>query len=190
MKKIILFILVLSIIPAIIFAQEEAEAFGEQQKAKSQKYMQQQREEQVAFLKTLEGKKSKDIVAVMVPYFEAQYQDLRKFNIQRQQQGLAFAKNQLATNSELTDAQKVDIIKRVAINFQEELLLNDQQYNEDVLFRNEIAKNPNMTQGQKLAAIKARGEERRARSNERSQQRIAGIKAGREKIYSGVKTKE
>ncbi|MCB9757154.1 MAG: hypothetical protein H6753_01865 [Candidatus Omnitrophica bacterium] len=158
-------------IPLTVMAKEPG-ARKEQNKA----HRQEQRQENQAFRETLKDLPAEQRQAAIIEHRNSQFAENVAHHEQMHQEQMTKLQAKLAANSELTDAQKQEILNQAEQSYQEKVTKFQEQHQANMNFAQQIANDPNLTPEQKREKM----QEHRQTNKENMKQQHAENKQKRE----------
>ncbi len=131
-------------IPLTVMAKEPG-VRKEQNKA----HRQDQRQENQAFRETLKDLTPEQKQSAMIEHRNSQFAENVAHHEQMHQEQMTKLKAKLAANSELTDAQKQEILSKAENSYQEKVAKIQEQHQANMNFAQQVANDPNLTPEQK-----------------------------------------
>ena len=179
---------VLLMTPVLAWAESSnTTSFREKQKTEREQHWAQQKQENEAFRKSLEGKTPQEKKAAIEQHRTTQFQENKTFSQQQHQENMDFLRQRLANNNKLTAAEKDELINYFENQYSENVSFREKQHSENVSFFEQTANNSNMTQEQKKEAIKAHFAQQKEENKSNHEEQKAERKTELEKIRSEVK---
>ena len=157
-----------------------------QQKQERIGHIKEQKQENSAFQKSLEGMTPEQRKAAVADHRKTQAQENKAFNQQQHAENMAFLKNRLANNPKLTDTQKDELINYFEQQYTEGVDFRSTQHQENVAFFQSVANNASLTQEQKKQAIRDHFKEQKGENKAFVHEQKSENKAERIKIKSEV----
>lgn len=131
-------------IPLTVMAKEPG-ARREQNKA----HRQEQRQENQAFRKTLKNLTPEQRQTAIIEHRNSQFAENVARHEQIHQEHMTKLRAKLAANSELTDAQKQEILNKAHQSYQEKVAKFQEQHQANMNFAQQVANDPSLTPEQK-----------------------------------------
>jgi len=185
MKAKILAVLLVGLLALPLTARADEAAKGERQE-KARAYKQQQQAENKAFRATLKDLPEDQREAAVIAHRNSQFADNMTAHAKMHEEQMSKLQSKLASNTNLTEAQKQDITAKAQKEYQDNLAKAQAKHTENINYAQQVHNDPNLTPEQKRTKMKEHLESNKAEHKEHRQE----MKAKREDIREEFKKRK